>query len=698
LLEPLDDRTLLSTFVVSNLGDQGPGTLRDAIDQANLHPGSTIKFGVEGHIILSRPLPDLSTDVTINGPGVLGLTVEPNTNVGTPLFSIFTVDAGVTASISGLTIAGGTAVYGGGIFNAGTLTVTQCTLVGNSATHGGGIFNTGTLVVSDSTLTGDSATHINGDAAAKADHDAEVAIGEVAGYELALATVANAAPGSAAVSQYAQAVAKAGATPAIYAGGAIANFGTLAVSNGRFLGNSAFNGGAIANYATSTVGNTILAANSAHFGGGIGNAGSGTLTVLSGAFSNNSATDGGGIVSLGTLKVTGSIFLNNSVIGLGGGAIDNFGTSTVTSSVFSGNSASQESTSGSGAGLVINPSTTVVPQSIASSASVSLSATSTAAAPAGTPTASSVTAAVPSGTGGMLITLSVPYAETEARSSDVVSAAVDTTRTMPASAALSAAIVALDSPSGVSDARLVPLRESTLALVGTLLDLTLETGSNQNTQRSSALETNAALLVGPGSTIAMSRSLPPSARQGRAGGGDARTGVESGAGVNAVPHRATSWEHYVIGLDRDFDRFRRTFQEPPGDEVEPTRANQEAPPPIDHHRATDEILACVWSEDTTSSLPMQSGSGTMASPGSSDMLREISAPPGSFSPGHESLIPPADPEELGPLHVSLSGVVLALSAGFAWMRLRVLEDARHQGAKMLLAHGGEPVRARGLSS
>src|SRR5262249_26980957 len=46
---------------------------------------------------------------------------------------------------------------GGGIYNYGTLTVTQSTLSGNRAGNGGGIYNTGALTVSQSTLNGNSA-------------------------------------------------------------------------------------------------------------------------------------------------------------------------------------------------------------------------------------------------------------------------------------------------------------------------------------------------------------------------------------------------------------------------------------------------------------------------------------------------------------------------------------------------------------
>ena len=53
---------------------------------------------------------------------------------------------------------------GGGIFNDGTLTVTNSTLSGNSAGWGGGIANvsSGTVTVKDSTLSGNSASEDGG--------------------------------------------------------------------------------------------------------------------------------------------------------------------------------------------------------------------------------------------------------------------------------------------------------------------------------------------------------------------------------------------------------------------------------------------------------------------------------------------------------------------------------------------------------
>ncbi len=96
---------------------------------------------------------DVTSDQTIVGAGPSATTVS---DAG----SEFSVAAGVTASISGLTITGGTAASGGGIDNAGMLTLSTDTISGNMATgSGGGIENQagGTLIISDSTISGDTA-------------------------------------------------------------------------------------------------------------------------------------------------------------------------------------------------------------------------------------------------------------------------------------------------------------------------------------------------------------------------------------------------------------------------------------------------------------------------------------------------------------------------------------------------------------
>ena len=74
-VEALEDRALLSTFVVDRLTDTEAGAdlagdLRYCISQANTLPGDdAITFAVTGTINLTGVLPDLSSNIDLQGPG-----------------------------------------------------------------------------------------------------------------------------------------------------------------------------------------------------------------------------------------------------------------------------------------------------------------------------------------------------------------------------------------------------------------------------------------------------------------------------------------------------------------------------------------------------------------------------------------------------------------------------------------------------
>src|SRR5947209_10606766 len=91
--------------------DGGAGTsLRMAVARANASPGAdTITFSplLRGTLTLANGQMRLEDDVEIAGPGAGTLTVSGNHASRT-----FTIDAGVTASLSGLTIADGYAPAG----------------------------------------------------------------------------------------------------------------------------------------------------------------------------------------------------------------------------------------------------------------------------------------------------------------------------------------------------------------------------------------------------------------------------------------------------------------------------------------------------------------------------------------------------------------------------------------------------------
>jgi hypothetical protein len=147
-----------ATITVSNTNDSGPGSLRQAI--ADAASGDTINFTVTGTIMLTSGTLTIDKDLTISGPGASYLAIS-----GSDAFQVFLVDYSVTTTIAGLTIENGnSSSVGGGIYNRGTLFLTNSTVSGNSASTalggaGGGILNlgTGTLTVTNSTISGNAA-------------------------------------------------------------------------------------------------------------------------------------------------------------------------------------------------------------------------------------------------------------------------------------------------------------------------------------------------------------------------------------------------------------------------------------------------------------------------------------------------------------------------------------------------------------
>src|SRR5262249_35108713 len=109
-------------------------SLRDAIGAA-ISGSDTIQFvtGLNGVILLTQGQLLLTVRVTISGPGTNVIAVDGNATS-----RVFQVNGGVTAAFSGITIQNGNATVGGGIYNFGTLMLTNCVLTGNNAAIVGG--------------------------------------------------------------------------------------------------------------------------------------------------------------------------------------------------------------------------------------------------------------------------------------------------------------------------------------------------------------------------------------------------------------------------------------------------------------------------------------------------------------------------------------------------------------------------------
>jgi uncharacterized repeat protein (TIGR01451 family) len=298
-LETLETRLAPATLTVLNTNDSGPGSLRQAILDANSTGGdNTVNFAaaVTGTVDLQTALPDLTSNIDLEGPGADKLTVHRSSAAGTPQFHIFNIPQ-ATVTIAGLTLAN--AFFdgfdydrgsGGAIFNSGTLTVTDSIFTGNTTGwSGGGIFNKWSLVVTNSTFVDNNST--SGGAITNA-------------YGVSIATV----------------------------------------SNCTFIGNSAkWGGGAIYNAATLTIDHDTFSGNNTQQDGGAIYSDAGKLTVSNSVFTANSAgLDGGGIYAgYFLLEITQSTIRDNSASRSGGAiAVAGYGGSIIDSTI-SGNSAGE---------------------------------------------------------------------------------------------------------------------------------------------------------------------------------------------------------------------------------------------------------------------------------------------------------------------------------------------------------------------
>jgi hypothetical protein len=289
-VEALEDRTLLSTFVVDRLTDSGAGSglsgdLRYCIANAVDNDNITFDDGVTGTIKLTGAL-SVPHSVSIQGPGANLLTVRPVTGY---FDSIFTVTNGTTVSIAGLTISG--AIYG--IDDRGALTLNNSTLSGN--TQGICTYYASsslTVTLNSSTISGNviginfnhSGTHTMNNCTVGGNSQGGIEIGSGGTATLNNCTIRGN-----------------GGSFAGYGGGIyIANGCTLTLNNSTVSGNSVASdgenggvGGGIANGGTLTLNNSTVSGNSvlsvSEFGGGGGGiASSGTLTLNNSTVSGNS--------------------------------------------------------------------------------------------------------------------------------------------------------------------------------------------------------------------------------------------------------------------------------------------------------------------------------------------------------------------------------------------------------------------------
>lgn len=314
----------------------GAGTsLREAVLHAPA--GSTIFFTpavdgqtftlVSGQLLITK---NLNIDAFASPAGI---TVSGNHNS-----RVFDIQTGKTVVMTALKIIHGDVTgAGGGIRNAGTLTLNECEVASNEAsTDGGGIYSSGPLTLNGSSVTlntcGDTGGGIVAEGVLTLDGSTvstNTSGGNGGGIYADSATltltdcvlsrnIASGWPGGGGIdndnggSATLTRCTLSGNSSGSNAGG-IGNEGTLTLSACTLSGNSAVNDGGAIEHVSGVLMLTscTLAGNSAKVGGGIDGDGTSTVRLYSCTVSGNHASDKGG----GIEETTGTLLLENSLVG-----------------------------------------------------------------------------------------------------------------------------------------------------------------------------------------------------------------------------------------------------------------------------------------------------------------------------------------------------------------------------------------------
>ncbi len=265
----------IDSLVVTNTNDNGEGSLRQAIENANNFLGAdiiTFASNLSGQTITLTSGELLITDaVNIQGLGAEQLTISGNNTS-----RVFKIDSNsdINVTIESLTITGGQTSAGddnnddgAGIWNRENLTLKNVVVIGNQAVDdGGGIRNDGEINIINSTVADNTSV----------------------------------------------------GTSFFSGGGGLINTqgASATVVNSTFSGNTAENGGGIRNDGTLNIYNTTLSDNNSIFflggGGAIANS-LGIVNIQSSTITKNKAVgSGAGISTTSIVNVTNSIIAANT--------------------------------------------------------------------------------------------------------------------------------------------------------------------------------------------------------------------------------------------------------------------------------------------------------------------------------------------------------------------------------------------------
>ena len=355
----------------------GCGSIQTAITKAqgSAYSGNVVTINVGAGTFTEDDVisPGGLASLTIAGAGAAATVVN-----GGGAGSVFTVGAGaIPVKISNLTITNGRSASGGGINNAGNLTIASSTISGNTTPDGlkaplggnggaggggvGGINNSGTLSIAASTISGNATGGggqgglggLGGTGGSGGNGGGVGGIVNTGSLSISTSTISGNTTGAGG----------AGGTGGNDIGGAAGNGGR----GGK--GGDGGGVGGISNNGTLSVASSTISGNTTGAGGNGGNGGVGTNSGGLPGIGGNS-TSVGVIKNLGTLTIASSTVVGNTggagggggVFGssaygnggnggnggnaVGGGSIANGGTLSVASSTISGNTGGAGGTGG----------------------------------------------------------------------------------------------------------------------------------------------------------------------------------------------------------------------------------------------------------------------------------------------------------------------------------------------------------------
>ena len=322
-----------TTITVDTLSDGAPNSsdcltpvanscsLRDALGAVTDDDTIVFASGLTGTINLDAGEGELEigSDIVLQGPGADLLTVDAGGNS-----RVFYVCGGPDTEISGLTITGGSAAQGGGLYDEcgnGT-TLRSVVVTGNQATsNGGGLYSNGSITIIDSVISNNSADSTGGGL-------------EVSGDLIMSGSVVSG--------------------NSSYCGGGARVSGDITISYSTFdMNQSAFTGGglcSVANGGSITITGSTFSNNVANgHGGGIEIEGtSNTVLIANTTITGNGAVSGGGVhagayndLTLAQDTIVGNSATSNDALYSGGGVhvVTYLGSLTLSGTIVSGNSA-----------------------------------------------------------------------------------------------------------------------------------------------------------------------------------------------------------------------------------------------------------------------------------------------------------------------------------------------------------------------